>query len=190
MRRFAPLVCALALVGLSSAPTSSGGSDRLLAPPGVCAGDQTVAAGPGLGAEEQTMACLINYARGKRGLRSLRSSPSLVAAAQLRLAASIRCNTLSHSACGEPFEAVFRRTGYLTGAVHYALGENLGWGQGNLGSPRALMEAWLGSPPHRANLLRPLYRELGVAVVASDNFLGYQGVQLWATEFGSRTVER
>jgi uncharacterized protein YkwD len=136
------------------------------------------------------MTCLVNYARTRRGLKPLRSSAALLAAGRLRLAASIRCNTLSHDACGEPFEAVFRQSGYLTGAVHYVLGENLGWGQGQLGSPRALMEAWLRSPPHRANLLRPVYRELGVAVLTSNSFLGYQGVQLWATEFGSRRVGR
>lgn len=136
------------------------------------------------------MTCLVNYARSQGGLKPLRSSAALFEAGQLRLAASIRCNTLSHDACGEPFEAVFRRSGYLKGAVHYVLGENLGWGQGELGSPRALMEAWLRSPPHRANLLRPVYRELGVAVLASDSFLGYRGVRLWATEFGSRHVRR
>ena len=136
------------------------------------------------------MGCLVNYARSRGGLKPLHSSSVLLAAAQLRLAASIRCNTLSHDACGQPFLSIFRRSGYLTGAVHYALGENLGWGQGELGSPRALMGAWLNSPPHRANLLRPVYRELGVAVLASDGFLGYRGVQLWPTEFGSRTLRR
>jgi uncharacterized protein YkwD len=136
------------------------------------------------------MTCLVNYARSKGGLKPLRSSAALVAAGQLRLAASVRCNTLSHDACGEPFEAVFRRSGYLTGAVHFVLGENLGWGQGELGSPRALMQAWLRSPPHRANLLRPVFRELGVAVLDSNSFLGYQGVELWATEFGSRRPGR
>ena len=189
MRRYAPLVCALTLAGFaSSAPASSGRSDRLLAPPGVCIGDQAVDAGGA--AEQQAMACLVNYARRRGGLKPLRSSSVLVAAGQLRLAASIRCNTLSHTACGDQFVTVFRRSGYLIRAVRYTLGENLGWGQGELGSPRAVMGAWLSSPPHRTNLLRPVYRELGVAALASDSFLGYQGVELWATEFGSRTVER
>ena len=85
------------------------------------------------------------------------------------------------------FSRTFQQAGYLPAR---AFGENLAWGQGELGSARAVMGAWLSSPPHRANLLRAVYRELGVAVLASDSFLGYQGVQLWATEFGSRTVGR
>jgi len=34
---------------------------------------------------------------------------------------------------------VFRRSGYLARAVRYTLGENLGWGQGELGSARAVI---------------------------------------------------
>jgi len=40
-------------------------------------------------------------------------------------------------------------------------GENIAMGQG---SPRSVMDAWMNSPGHRANILAPGYRSLGVGV--------------------------
>lgn len=45
------------------------------------------------------------------------------------------------------------------------MGETLAWGSGPRGAPRAIVAAWLRSPPHRAVLLSRRYREIGLAAV-------------------------
>jgi len=180
------LTCSLALCapGLASARHQTADPDPALAPLGACAGDQTISASAA--AERASMTCLVNYARRSWALPTLTSSPQLARAAQLKLGDDSRCDAFSHSACGLPRISVFVRSGYLTGARSYHLGENLAWGQNDLGSPRSIMAAWLASPEHRANLLDPRYRELGVAYLSADTFLGASGAQLWVTEFGLR----
>jgi uncharacterized protein YkwD len=176
------------LIGGAAAPGAiqAGSYDAFLAPAGTCAGDTAV--GASAAAEQQTMICLVNYARAKRGVTTLTNSPQLAVAGQLKLAANVRCNTFSHTACGQAFPTVFKQSGYLNGAHRFTVGENLAYGQGDLGSPRATMLAWLNSPPHRTNLFRATYRELGIAYLAAPSFLGYTQVGLWATEFGVRVT--
>jgi uncharacterized protein YkwD len=48
------------------------------------------------------------------------------------------------------------------GYDYIALGENLALG--NFGGDQKLMEAWMNSPGHRANILNSAYQEIGVAV--------------------------
>lgn len=59
-----------------------------------------------------------------------------------------------------------------------AIGENLAAGQA---TPREAVDAWLGSPGHRANLLRPAFDELGVAALSTHE----RGV-IWVQVYGRR----
>ncbi len=69
-----------------------------------------------------------------------------------------------------------RATGYLDPPCDcswtYLTGENLGHGQD---SPAEVMEGWMNSPGHRANILNPGFTEIGVGV-----FDGY-----WVQNFGT-----
>jgi uncharacterized protein YkwD len=47
----------------------------------------------------------------------------------------------------------------------WMLGENLAWGTGSYATPRGAIQAWMGSPGHRANILKRNYREMGVGLV-------------------------
>ncbi|MEA2226537.1 MAG: hypothetical protein QOF04_167, partial [Solirubrobacteraceae bacterium] len=58
-----------------------------------------------------------------------------------------------------------RRTGYLSAADDYTLGENIGWGTAELSTPESIFQAWMKSPPHRAVILDRRFREAGVGVV-------------------------
>jgi uncharacterized protein YkwD len=64
------------------------------------------------------------------------------------------------------------------------MGENLGWGSGSLATPRAMVRSWMNSPGHRANILRPTFTEVGIAVVTRTP-RGIGGAT-YATEFGRR----
>jgi uncharacterized protein YkwD len=46
---------------------------------------------------------------------------------------------------------------------------------------------WLRSPPHRANILDPSYRQMGLSYLAPTRFLNTIGGRLWANDFGVRS---
>jgi uncharacterized protein YkwD len=66
------------------------------------------------------------------------------------------------------------------------VGENLAWGQGALGTPRAIVLAWLRSDGHRRNLFSDAWREMGVGFRLDARFVGYENVAIWANTFGRR----
>jgi uncharacterized protein YkwD len=93
-----------------------------------------------------------------------------------------RCAAFSHTPCGLSFARTFQQAGYLHG--HVAVGENLYWGQSSLGSPSAVVAAWLRSPPHRANLLSRQWQQAGIAVVHAQSLFGRSDVWLYVLQFG------
>ena len=69
------------------------------------------------------------------------------------------------------------------GVRYPLLAENLAWGTGPLGSPQAIVAAWMNSPPHRANLLHPRFRVVGIGTPVG-NFGGYAGAAVVTADFG------
>jgi len=69
------------------------------------------------------------------------------------------------SPAGEtPVQRIQSTTDYLPGPkVGYVIGENLAWGTLYLATPKAIVEAWIASPAHLANILESRYRETGSA---------------------------
>jgi uncharacterized protein YkwD len=128
------------------------------------------------------MSCLVNYARVHAGVPALQESKTLDQAGTLKLNADIHCAAFTHTPCGRPFQSVFTAAGYSLGTA-YSVGENLAYGHGTLGSPQAIMHAWLASPDHRQNLLSTSWTSFGVAVHEGATFPGASGVALWANEF-------
>jgi uncharacterized protein YkwD len=50
------------------------------------------------------------------------------------------------------------------------------------------MKAWMASPPHRANILDPRWRQIGISTVTSDDATGVfgdAGATVITTDFGS-----
>lgn len=91
------------------------------------------------------------------------------------------CGQFSHTPCGIDVSAHVRAAGY-----RYALfGENLYAGPWGRVSPRAVVAAWLESPSHRANLLSPAYRELGIAPARARGILGSGEAVLWTAAFAA-----
>ena len=55
-----------------------------------------------------------------------------------------------------------RTTGYIPSSeVGYVIGENLAWGTLTLATPQAIVNAWIASPEHLANILEGKYRDTG-----------------------------
>ena len=78
--------------------------------------------------------------------------------------------------------------GYMRGAHSWIVGENLVWGSGPLSTPQSLVTAWMNSPPHRENLLRGRFNQIGIAAVAGtpENANDATGVTV-SSEYGYRS---
>ncbi|MDX6624783.1 MAG: hypothetical protein QOE75_2715 [Solirubrobacterales bacterium] len=172
----------VALFALAAAlPAAAGAANEgLVAPPSVCPGQ----ANPGAPATKQVkaMRCLTNYARQRRGKPRLASLPALDRAARGKSGDLLRCG-FDHEACGREFTYWFGRVGY--GGRCTALGENIAWGTGSLGSVRNIFSAWIDSAGHRANILGD-YEEIGIGLRVGT-LEGNSGAHVWTQEFGSRS---
>ena len=134
-----------------------------------------------LSAQAQTMVCLIDFARAKRGLGSLRVSAFLSIAARLKGEAIEKCRVFAHAPCGGDAHDVADQAGYVGG-----WGENLYIADGRYGAPRVALDGWLNSPGHRDNLFRPEWRVHSLYVAKLASFPGFHDPTLWVSEFGDR----
>ena len=126
---------------------------------------------------ETSLLTAMNEARDANGLPPLSADYRLERAARSHSAKMLRVDRLFHGA----FSARIRRTGVRAPRV----GENLAWGVGGLSRARAIVQMWLKSPSHRANLLRPGYRLVGVGVLRGT-FAGYNAALLVTTDFAGQ----
>jgi uncharacterized protein YkwD len=172
-----PLTALLLVLAAPSGQISD--ASALQAVASSCAG-ATTADGDGHSRVE-AMYCGINVVRHMYRLSSVRGNWPLNKSALMKADAVRRCG-FSHTPCGMSFSRTFQRAGYLPAR---AFGENLAWGQADLGSPVNTLSMWLHSPPHRANLLGRSWRDLGIAYERGHMF-GYDGVSLWVMQFGRR----
>jgi uncharacterized protein YkwD len=115
---------------------------------------------------ESSLTCLINEQRTSRGVRPVQSDAALRAAAQSHSSEMVSDSYFAHtSPTGLTFIDRITQAGYTRGARSWTVGENLVWGSGTQSTPNSLVTSWMNSPPHRENLLRGRYRQVGVAVV-------------------------
>jgi uncharacterized protein YkwD len=115
---------------------------------------------------ESSVTCLINQERAKAGLRFVRSSGRLRQAALSHSQDMVQRGYFKHtSPSGKTFVDRITAAGYTRRARRWLLGENLIWGRGTESTPQAMVDDWMGSPPHRSNLLRASFRDIGVAAV-------------------------
>jgi len=120
---------------------------------------------------------VMNQVRVSHGLRPLHLDYRLERAARGHSATMLRTGQFFHGA----FTTRIRRTGVKAPRV----GENLAWGVGVLSRAHAIMNMWLASPGHRANLLHAGYRTVGVGALRG-RFDGYSGALVITTDFAGR----
>jgi len=116
----------------------------------------------------------INAYRSSRGLAPLRLDPTLAAMAQRQAEAMVAGDALSHTVGG-----AFQTRLAAAGIVASEAGENLGAGYFSLDEA---MAGWRGSAEHDANLRRPGFTRMGVAIAKSPST--HYGVY-WALELAA-----
>jgi len=121
-----------------------------------------------LNAAESDMLARINAERAKVGVAPLRASPTLNRSSAWKSADSSAGGPgFSHTdSLGRSVSARAADCGYPWGA-----GENIAYGYA---SAAGALSAWMGSPGHRANILNPTYRVIGIGLHNSA----------WTTDFG------
>jgi uncharacterized protein YkwD len=129
------------------------------------------------------LAARVNRERVTRGLAPLALNAKLTAAAQAHaedIARNSRTSSAQEGHVGSDGSSVFdrvARTGYGAYSWGRRLGENWAWYQ-RVADALAL---WMDSAPHRANILHPLYREMGIGVA-----LAAKGGFVYVIDFGSQ----
>lgn len=109
--------------------------------------------------------CLLNRERRRRGLHRLKVDPSLRLAARRHARDMVANRYFGHvSRGGAQLSDRIRGAGYMSQASSWLVGENLVWGAGRFSSPLDRVRALMQSPPHRQNMLRSNFREVGVWV--------------------------
>jgi uncharacterized protein YkwD len=165
------LLTSAALAVAAGLGSSSGAAGR----GGCAAGPDWPAAKPALAA---AVLDLVNAHRRTLGLGPLRISATLTAAAVWKARHMARYHYMSHDdpappVARSPFDRI-RACGY-SGA---AMGENIAEG---FPTPASVMQAWLNSPGHRANIEGRQYAAIGIGAAADGS-----GAVYWTQDFGSR----
>jgi uncharacterized protein YkwD len=132
--------------------------------------------------------CLINRERAEHGVQPLVANAELEAAAESHAGELVEQDYFAHvSPSGETPVQRIRVTGYIPSPYDgYVIGENLAWGTYDLSTPQQIVNAWIASPPHLANILEAQYRETGIGVspaVPASLAEGAPGAT-YAQEFG------
>lgn len=139
-----------------------------------------IASGAGLtaalSAADQRVIELVNGERAKVGLPALSFSGPLTTSARNYAGYMASANFFGH--VGPDGSTLVTRNGAAGYGSYTFLGENLAAGQT---TPEAAMAGWMASPGHRANILSPNAREIGVGLATGGSY-GYY----WVQEFGAR----
>lgn len=117
----------------------------------------------------------VNATRVSHGLQPLHFDADLGCAARSHTLEMLHANVFDHGDFSGRMSAFH---------LHGTLGENLAWGSGPYGRAQTIVQMWLASPDHRANLLRPGFRRIGLGI-ASGAFQGQAGAIVVTADFGS-----
>jgi uncharacterized protein YkwD len=135
----------------------------------------TPAAAGSLPVSESSLLDAINQTRASRGLGPVRTDGRLGRIAQSHSVEMLQRNFFSHDA--------FRARMLASHARGPMFGENLAWGVA--ATPRWIIDHWLASPSHRAVLLRPGWRRIGIGIVGGM-FGGRTGAAVVTADFAGR----
>ncbi|SCF32557.1 Uncharacterized conserved protein YkwD, contains CAP (CSP/antigen 5/PR1) domain [Micromonospora viridifaciens] len=144
--------------------------ERSAAPSATTA--SSAAAPSGISAELRQVVDLVNKERARADCKALAVDDKLMLAAQRHSKDQADHKTMSHDGSdgSDPGDRLDR-----VGYAWRAYGENVAWNQQ---TPAAVMDAWMKSPGHRANILNCSFTEIGVGVARSNG-------PYWTQDFGT-----
>ena len=139
-----------------------------------------------VGHARKAVLCLVNRERNSRGMGKLDRNKRLQRAAQNHNNVMQNKRCFSHECPGEAsLVGRLQRVDWLTGGVNaWAAGENIAWGSGHYGTPRNIVQQWMNSSGHRANILSSRFDEIGIGY--SKGTISNKGANgaVMTTDFG------
>lgn len=113
---------------------------------------------------EREVVRLVNEARAKNGLKPLQENWELSRVARYKSQDMVDNRYFSHTSpiYGTPFRMIKD-----FGLTYRTAGENIAYGQR---TPQAVVNAWMNSSGHRANILNASYTQIGVGYVANGHY--------------------
>lgn len=115
---------------------------------------------------------LVNAERAKNGLKPLTMNTELSKVATLKSQDMAKLNYFDHNSptYGSPFDMMKKY-----GISYRTAGENIAMGQT---SPEQVMQGWMNSPGHRANILNSSFTQIGVGIAKNSS-----GRLYWTQQF-------
>ena len=155
---------------------------------GAACGDSALAPAPdNLAQVAASVLCLLNAERADAGLAPLTRNGQLDAASQGMSDEMVRGHFFAHETPdGRNLVDRVKPTGYLPESDKWVLGENLAWGSGGLSTPEAIVNGWMNSPGHKANVLAADYKDIGIGIVLGSPTTSQTGGTTYTTDFGAR----
>ncbi|PLS17074.1 sporulation protein [Bacillus sp. M6-12] len=156
----------------AAAPAPAKPAAQPAAAPAKPAAQQTTAApqqaptanASAVSAYEKQVVELTNAERAKQGLKALQLDTELSKVARTKSQDMKDKNYFDHNSptYGSPFDMMKK-----FGIQYSSAGENIAQGQT---SPQQVVQAWMDSPGHRANIMNSSYTHIGVGHVSSGNY--------------------
>lgn len=178
----AAALAVLALVLTTAAPADAKNKQK----GGACAYSQAEPAELSYDQASESIRCLVNKRRAKAGMGGLAANGKLNDAALKHTDFMVDHGCFAHDCSGEAtMVSRIKATGYLDGAMAWSVGENIAWGEENLGSPANIVNAWMNSAGHRANILNKSFDDIGIGVVGgTPEDAGDDNAAVYTTDFG------
>ncbi|NLP29582.1 MAG: hypothetical protein GX363_00440 [Clostridiales bacterium] len=119
------------------------------------------------GSYEAKVVDLVNKERAAQGLSPLKYNAELSKVARVKAEDMRDKNYFSHTSptYGSPFDMM-----KSFGIKYRAAGENIAKGYR---TPESVMDGWMNSPGHKANIMSPDFTEIGVGYVTDSRGTGY-----------------
>ena len=143
----------------------------------ACDNTNLVPSKANLGKVRAAVLCLHNESRKAKGLRPLKLNDKLRRAAEGHSAYMVRASRFEHGDLAGRIRAV--------GYDGWTYGENIAWGTGRLATAREIHRSWMSSPGHKANILRPQFKEIGIGIALGAAGAGSNGAT-YTADFGVR----
>jgi uncharacterized protein YkwD len=134
-----------------------------------------------VGEARQATLCLLNGERRQRGIRPLKDNSRLTLASQRHANDMSRRNYFEHG----DFAGRIKKARYLKGARGYTIGENIAWGSYDYGTPAGIVDAWMHSSGHKANILNGRFHDIGLGVARGAPVGGQSNAGTYVTDFGT-----
>jgi uncharacterized protein YkwD len=134
--------------------------------------------------------CLVNAERADNGnLPPLSSNTELEQAAVGMCKLMVSEQFFAHETPeGKTVVDRVEPTGYIPkGNADWVVGENLAWGSGALSTPQAIVNGWMNSPGHKANILAPDYKDVGLAACQGAPSPSLSGGTVYVNDFGAKS---